>query len=166
MAGSVDAGRPFTVRRATREDADAILGCLAAAFAPYRDGYTPAAFEDTVLEPETLERRLAAMTVFVAAIESDVVGTIAAGVVGGGEGHIRGMAVLPGWQGRGMADALLAAAEADLRARGCDRVTLDTTRPLARAMRFYEAHGYRASGRVSDFFGMELLEYVKPLSQS
>jgi hypothetical protein len=42
-------------------------------------------------------------------------------------------------------------------------VSLDTTRPLAPAIRFYEQHGYRASGRIADFFGMELLEYVKPL---
>src|SRR5262249_29899150 len=34
---------------------------------------------------------------------------------------------------------------------------------LARAVRFYEAHGFRASGRLSDFFGMELIEYVKAL---
>jgi RimJ/RimL family protein N-acetyltransferase len=46
---------------------------------------------------------------------------------------------------------------------GCGRVSLDATRPLGRAVRFYEAHSLRASGRVSDFFGMELIEYVKAL---
>src|SRR5262249_44750371 len=46
---------------------------------------------------------------------------------------------------------------------GCGRVRLDTTRHLGRAIRFYETHGFRASGRVSDFFGMELFEYVKTL---
>jgi len=30
-------------------------------------------------------------------------------------------------------------------------------------MRFYEKHGYRRSGKVSDFFGMPLVEYVKPV---
>jgi hypothetical protein len=30
-------------------------------------------------------------------------------------------------------------------------------------MRFYERHGYRRSGRISDFFGMPLIEYVKVL---
>jgi ribosomal protein S18 acetylase RimI-like enzyme len=42
-------------------------------------------------------------------------------------------------------------------------VTLDTTRPLQRAIRFYERHGYRQTGRVSDFYGMELIEYAKEL---
>ena len=32
-----------------------------------------------------------------------------------------------------------------------------------RAIRFYERHGYRPTGRVSDFFGMELIEYAKEL---
>src|SRR5207244_6620605 len=104
------------------------------------------------------------VAVFVAAIPGgEVVGTVVCGVVGGGEGHLRGMAVRPDWQGRGVAGELLAAAESELRRAGCGRVSLDTTRPLGRAIRFYEAHGFRASGKVSDFFGMELLEYVKTL---
>ena len=59
---------------------------------------------------------------------------------------------------------MLQAAESELRARGCRRVTLDTTQPLERAMRFYEKNGYRRSGNVGDFFGMPLFEYVKPVT--
>jgi RimJ/RimL family protein N-acetyltransferase len=40
------------------------------------------------------------------------------------------------------------------------------TRPLGRAIRFYEAHGFCASGRVSNLFGMELFEYVKALGST
>ena len=36
------------IRRATANDADAVLGCLRAAFAPYEKDYTPAAYVDTV----------------------------------------------------------------------------------------------------------------------
>lgn len=79
------------------------------------------------------------------------------------DGHIRGMAVLPAWQGRGVADELLAAVEDELRRLGCARATLDTTAPLARAIRFYQRHGYRATGRVADFYGMPLYEYAKAL---
>jgi hypothetical protein len=42
-------------------------------------------------------------------------------------------------------------------------VTLDTTWPLQRAIRFYERQGYAATGRETDFFGMPLYEYAKPL---
>ena len=156
--------KPFSVRRATPEYATAVLDCLHAAFEPYRGLYTPAAFADTVLTPGTVAERLATMAVFVAArVVAEVVGTVACHLVAEGEGHLRGMAVRPGWQGRGVVEELLGAAESELRRAGCGHVSLDTTRPLARAVRFYEAHGFRASGRVSDFFGMELFEYVKRL---
>jgi RimJ/RimL family protein N-acetyltransferase len=154
----------FTVRRASLRDSAGILDCLRAAFEPYREAYSPGAFEDTVLTPGTIGHRLASMAVFVASADrGEVVGTIASGLVGEGEGHLRGMAVSPDWQGRGVAEELLTAAEAELRRAGCDRASLDTTRYLGRAIRFYEANGYRASGKVGDFFGMELIEYVKTL---
>jgi RimJ/RimL family protein N-acetyltransferase len=156
--------KPCTVRRARPEDAAAILDCLRAAFEPYWALYTPAAFEDTVLTADTLGQRFATMAVFVAVSTSgEVVGTDACHLVGDREGHLRGMAVRPNWQGHGVAEELLAATESELRRAGCGRVTLGTTRPLARAVRFYEAQGFRASGRVSDLFGMELFEYIKNL---
>src|SRR5262245_63805411 len=92
---------PFTVRRATPEDAAAVLECLRTAFEPYRGQYTPAAFEDTVLTSGTVGERFATMAVFVAVTAGGaVVGTVACNLVGAGEGHIRGMAVCPSWQGR------------------------------------------------------------------
>jgi GNAT superfamily N-acetyltransferase len=161
----------FTIRKAGVEDALGILKCLIAAFEPYRQQYTPEGFRDTTLTAETVHQRLGTMSVYVAIDEPNrrtVVGTIGCNVVGqehGGslEGHIRGMAVLPEWQGRGVAEQLLATAEQELRTRGCARITLDTTAPLQRAIRFYEKHGYRASGKVGDFFGMPLFEYAKNL---
>ena len=46
---------------------------------------------------------------------------------------------------------------------GCKRVTLDTTAPLERAIRFYRKNGFVPTGGVTDFFGMPLYEYAKPL---
>lgn len=141
-----------------------MLACLAEAFAPYRDHYTPAAYEDTVLTPASAARRMREMTVFVAEDETGgVIGTIACAAAGAGEGHVRGMAVRASWYGRGIAARLLEAAERELVALGCSRATLDTTRPLERAIRFYTRHGYRATGVVRDFFGMPLFEYAKEL---
>jgi ribosomal protein S18 acetylase RimI-like enzyme len=152
------------VRRATSNDAEAILDCLHAAFEPYRTRYTPEGYRDTTLTPEAIRERLASMSVLVAvAAEGKIVGTIASAIAEGGVGHLRGMAVQPAWQGAGVAAMLLDAAERELRAKRCSCVTLDTTEPLERATRFYEKHGYRASGRVSDFYGMPLFEYVKDL---
>lgn len=117
-----------------------------------------------MLTAKTLQERLKKMTVFVAVNSAkQVLGTIACNVASAEEGHLRGMAVLPWMRGKGLAAQLLEEAEMELRLSGCVRITLDTTEPLERAMRFYEKNGYRRSGRVSDFFEMPLIEYQKTL---
>jgi N-acetylglutamate synthase-like GNAT family acetyltransferase len=154
----------ISIRRATPADAPGILDCLREAFAEYREAYTPAAFRDTVVTPEVLQNRLVTMCVLVAAsVSGEIAGTVACNVLGLGEGHVRGMAVRPLWHGADVADKLIQAVESELRSLGCTRLTLDTTLPLQRAARFYEKHGFGRSGRTADFFGMELVEYVKDL---
>jgi N-acetylglutamate synthase-like GNAT family acetyltransferase len=153
----------FYVRAATAADAAEILRCLRAAFAPFRRSYTPGAFLDTVLNAAKFEERFAHMKIFVAADNSGgVAGTIGCSVKGE-EGHLRGMAVWPRLHGCGVAAQLLAAAENELRAAKCSVITLCTTAPLERAIHFYRRHGYRASGRVRDWFGMPLYEYTRRL---
>jgi GNAT superfamily N-acetyltransferase len=105
------------------------------------------------------------MSVLVADTSSgQIIGTIACSRVSQLEGRLRGMGVLPDWQGRGVAKKLLAGAENELKLFGCERITLDTTEPLLSAMRFYEWNGFRRTGKVSDFFGMRLIEYAKEIS--
>ena len=149
------------IRRATATDAGGILDCLRIAFEPYRQSYTPAGFADTVPDANGIAERLRSMSLFVAVENSIVIGTIGAAIA---DGHLRGMAVRPQWQGSGVARRLIDAAEAELVARGCVRVTLDTTEPLKRAARFYEKCGYRRTGRSTDFFGMPLTEFAKTLT--
>lgn len=174
-----------TVRKAKPSDSQGILECLQEAFEPYRSRYTPEAFLDTTLTAETLQHRLATMSVYVSVNNSGrIVGTIGCQITNpkidndnasqdntgrdkagnNNEGHLRGMAVLPACRGSGVAGYLLNAAESELRDKRCSRITLDTTEPLQPAMRFYEKHGYRRSGRVTDFFGMPLIEYIKTLT--
>jgi N-acetylglutamate synthase-like GNAT family acetyltransferase len=155
----------YQIRKADAKDADGILGCLRTAFEPYRAQYTPKGFADTVLDSETIQRRICEMSVLIAVSEGNIIGTIGC-AVNRAEGHLRGMAVAPDWQGAGVASALLRVAENELRKNGCTFVTLDTTAPLKRATAFYEKHGFSASGKVSDFFGMPLYEYSKSLSSS
>jgi ribosomal protein S18 acetylase RimI-like enzyme len=154
----------FAIRPATIADARAILQCLRAAFEPYRSQYTPQAWLDTVMTPDTLLHRLRSMTVLVAVdAQGSVIGTIGGAMVSASEGHLRGMAVLPGCHGCGIAQLLLDAIEKHLIAQGCTHISLDTTKPLQRAMRFYEKNGFHRTGNVSDFFGMPLIEYLKHL---
>jgi GNAT superfamily N-acetyltransferase len=157
----------ISIRRAGAGDVPAILQCLQEAFAAYRSVYTTGAFRDTVSGPEDLGNRLSTMCVLVAtSLSGEVVGTVACYTIGPEEGHLRGMAVRPPWHGVDVAGKLLGSVENELRERGCTRVSLDATLPLQRAMRFYEKQGFRRSGRSSDFFGMEMVEYVKDLCTS
>ena len=127
----------MSVQKATSADTTGILSCLSAAFEVYRNSYTPAAFVDTILTPETIKGRLQEMTIFVATEKSgEIVGTIACSIVNPEEGHIRGMAVLPASQGTGVAARLLAHAEAHFRGRNCKRISLDITLPLDGAFHF------------------------------
>ncbi len=155
--------RAFQIRQALPHDSEQILACLQAAFAPYKDLYTPAAFADTVLDAVTIRTRMRQMHVLVAIAGDRVIGTVSGAPCGHGEGHLRGMAVLPEYQSSGVAQDLLAAIEHWLKENGCNRVTLDTTLPLDRAMNFYAKHGYKRSGRSTDFFGMTLIEYAKKI---
>jgi ribosomal protein S18 acetylase RimI-like enzyme len=152
----------FSIRPGSAGDAGAILQCIHAAFEPYRLQYTPQAYLDTVMTPDALLQRFRSMTVLVAVdARGKIVGTIGGAAISSTEGHLRGMAVPPEWQGRGIAQRLLDAIDKHLLAKGCVRVSLDTTEPLQRAMRFYEKNGFRRTGRVTDFFGMPLIEYLK-----
>jgi ribosomal protein S18 acetylase RimI-like enzyme len=154
----------FVIRPASVKDTAAILQCLRDAFEPYRSQYSPQAWLDTVMTTETLLHRLTSMTVLVAVTaQGDLVGTIGGAVVSPSEGHLRGMAVSPQWHERGIAQRLLEAMEKHLFAKGCRRISLDTTEPLQRAMRFYEKNGFTRSGKINDFFGMPLIEYAKSL---
>jgi ribosomal protein S18 acetylase RimI-like enzyme len=153
----------FSVRGATKEDAQQVLQCLQEAFLVYRNDYTAGAYADTVLNPQTFLQRLSEQQILIAVDQSgEAVGTMAYKAENG-EGHIRGMAVRPLWQGRGVAEKLLEHVESALQELGCKVITLDTTRPLQRAIRFYEKNGFRATGEVASFFGMELLAYRKEL---
>jgi ribosomal protein S18 acetylase RimI-like enzyme len=158
--------RSVTIHPVTVHDAGKIRACLEAAFEAFRAEYTVGAFEDTVPTEAAIRARMANMTVYAACTTSGkIVGTISCSLEGE-EGHLRGMAVNPDWQGQGIADHLLGVAENALREAGCVRITLDTTAPLSRAISFYEKHGFQPSGKVTDFFGMPLYQFVKPVHEN
>jgi GNAT superfamily N-acetyltransferase len=159
---ATNSARDFLVRPGSVSDVPAILECLRSAFEPFREQYTPQAFLDTVMTEEAVFHRLESMSLFVAVDgEGHVGGTIGGSLICASEGHLRGMGVHPQWQGCGVALLLLQQIEKVLFGEGCTRISLDTTAPLHRAMRFYQKHGYRRTSRLTPYFGMELIEHVK-----
>jgi len=157
----------YLIRRATTQDAEGLAACLDSAFQAFRGEYTVEAFRDTAPSAPALLQRLTEMRLFVAVTQTgEIVGTVGYQWVDAEEAHLRGMAVSPKHQGSGIAQRLLEAVESELRLGDCVRISLNTTLPLKRAVSFYEKNGFRPSGKVGDFFGMPLYEYVKTLTKA
>jgi len=96
--------------------------------------------------------------------KQNIIGTIRWQKINDKEGHIRGMAVLPKWQGKkSPASTLLQIVEKDAITKGCLYLTLDTTAVLKRAGNFYKKHGFKETGKIGDFFGSIIYEYIKYL---
>jgi ribosomal-protein-alanine acetyltransferase len=66
-------------------------------------------------------------------------------------------------RGRGVGTALLRAAERAARARGCSTLSLEVRADNARAIRWYERHGYRRFGAHPGFYedGADAWRYAK-----
>jgi len=155
-----------SIRLAKLNEAKVIHEVLFAAFEEFRDFYSPEGFSDTVLSEEAATARIQEMPVYVAVNrENKVIGTIGWQKVNEREGHIRGMGVLPEWQGLDSpAGSLLQQAEKDALAKGCSILSLDTTEILQRAQNFYKKYGFKKTGKTGNFFGSTIYEFVKTIS--
>jgi uncharacterized protein len=104
---------------------------------------------------------------FVCEVEGDVKGYICVGPTSltRGTWHLYWICVQPDARGTGVAWALQAHVEAFVRARAGERLVLETSgrADYARARRFYERAGYRAVGRIADFYrpGDDCVIYCK-----
>jgi ribosomal protein S18 acetylase RimI-like enzyme len=90
----------------------------------------------------------------------DTVGVIGYTAVHPADGELFLLFVDPGYAGRGIGRALLAAAHDALRAAGCAEAFLFVHEQNERALAVYTAAGYRPDGsdRVSDFRGTRVRE--------
>jgi ribosomal protein S18 acetylase RimI-like enzyme len=77
-----------------------------------------------------------------------VVATVLAGY-DGVRGWVYHLAVAPARRRQGVGRALMAAAEARLRALGCAKINLQIFRTNAEVVRFYERIGYAVEDRIS-----------------
>lgn len=100
--------------------------------------------------PERVLDELAAghAQLFVAIDEAGVAGTLLAGF-DGHRGWLYRAAVAPRARRRGTGRALVVAAEAELRRRGCMKINLQTFPENDAAITFWKSVGYRVEPRVS-----------------
>jgi len=140
----------LVVRRAATGEIEAAVAVWRSANPTSPLEYHPARLRRWSLEPGA--------KLFVAAEGDELIGTILSLVARANDGtgppipgarHITGLAVLPDRQRGGIGGALLTAALDDARAERCDRVTLWTHIRNERALRLFEAHGFRPTGRTA-----------------
>ncbi len=157
----------YIIRKAQPEDARGIHEVVLAAFEEFRDFYSPKGFADTVMSENVALERLKDMNLFVAVIQNNkIIGTVGWKRISEKEGHIRGMAVHPKFQGKNSPAAdLLNEVENDALSQGCTYLTLDTTEILKRAQHFYKKHGFKETGKTGDFFGSTMYEFRKEFSR-
>ncbi|MFX1455126.1 MAG: GNAT family N-acetyltransferase [Promethearchaeota archaeon] len=155
----------YSIRKSELKDAKGIHEVILAAFEEFRYFYSPEGFADTVMSEEVALNRIQEMNLFVAIDRNDeIIGTIGWIKLSEKEGHIRGMAVHPKYQGKkSPAASLLQVVEDEARLQGCKFLSLDTTEILKRAQNFYRKSGFKETGKTGDFFGATIYEFVKEI---
>ena len=153
----------ITIRRAVVDDAPAVVSLLYESFLEYESLYTVEGFAATVISRSGVIDRMRAGPLFVATMNSKVVGTVA--IVPKGESlYIRGMAVHPSARGQRLGERLLSYVENLANSQGARRLLLSTTPFLERAIRLYESFGFeRTDEGPHDLHGTPLLTMQKLL---
>lgn len=149
------------IREASPIDAEAIVSLLKIAFLEFEALYTPEGFRATTPTAEEIRPRFAEGPIWVAELDSHIVGTVS--VVSKGDGlYIRSMAVHPEARGSGIGALLLETLEKAAEGFACSRLFLSTTPFLEAAIHLYGRAGFRKTDdEPHDLFGTPLMTMVK-----
>jgi tRNA threonylcarbamoyladenosine biosynthesis protein TsaE len=147
----------LAVRTADAEDAQVVTDLIHRAFAgrPPLDPPTTQLAET----PETVGAALAAGAGLLATVDGQPAGTMIFTVVEDSGVPLLGLrrvSVLPQWQGRGVATAMVGVAEAVARSRGLAGVSLVARRELGATVEFWRRRGYVVEAGAESAAGPEL----------
>ena len=151
------------IRKANQRDAEAIELLIRESFCEHEPAYTAEAFDIATAKKHEIENRIKEWAVWVAVAANAIVGTVSAHSEGPAL-HIRSMAVHPSMRGQGIGKLLLARVEDFACANGYKRLILNTTPFMNRAIRLYEAFGFRFTGTERNWFGTPIRTMTKELT--
>ncbi|MGD9589046.1 MAG: GNAT family N-acetyltransferase [Pyrinomonadaceae bacterium] len=154
----------LSIRLAEPGDEDIIAALILEAFAPFREQYTPDAFEYTAATAKRIRERYDEGPMWLAAFDGEFVGTVS-GLPDGERFYIRSMAIKPSAQRLGIGQKLLEALETYGREEGFEKLYLYTTHVLPGARRLYEKNGFYVLRETApeEWFGMGGIEMEKVL---
>lgn len=157
--------REVDVRRAEPGDEATIAGLIFEAFTPFRDQYTPGAFEYTAATADMIRERFAEGPIWIAYADGEPVGTVS-GLPEEERFYIRSMAIRPSAQRGGIGQQLLDTLEAFALEAGFKRLYLYTTFVLPGAKRLYKKNGFYVLRETApeEWYGMGGLEMEKLLA--
>lgn len=152
------------VRRAQPGDEHIISSLILEAFEPFKDEYTPGAFDYVTPAASRVLERYDEGPMWIAELHGEPIGTVS-GLPEIERYYIRSMAVIPRSQRIGAGQQLLEALERDARERGYARTYLYTTFVLPGATRLYEKNGFSILRETppEEWFDMGGLEMEKIL---
>jgi N-acetylglutamate synthase-like GNAT family acetyltransferase len=153
----------LSFRKAKISDINEIYSILLKAFEPYRKNYTSGAYNATVLSPQDIKNRILGdeYEIYVVEIDKKITGTFSITKKEKNRLHIRTMAVNPDYQGRGIGLFILEKIDLLAKKNNIKTISLDTSKPLKRAIKFYENYGYNFTGVTHNFFQIKIYEMVR-----
>ena len=153
------------IRLAARGDEETIAALIFEAFAPFRDRYTPGAFEYTTPQADAISLRFDEGPMWLALLDGEPVGTVS-GLAEEERFYIRSMAIKPSVQRAGIGQRLLETLETFARGAGYKTLYLYTTFVLPGAKRLYEKNGFYVLRETApeEWHDMGGLEMEKELS--
>jgi len=150
-------------RKAQIEEINDIHLVLSKAFKPYKKYYTYDAFNATVLSPIIIKDRILnkKYEIFVITINRQIIGTVSLSMKDQDQIYIRSMAVHPDYQKRGVGLFILKKINKLAIRKNIKTISLDTSKPLKRAIKFYKNFGFKFTGTKKNFYGIDIYEMKK-----
>lgn len=136
------------MRLATRNDLDAVVGCIASAYAVYQD-----TIPDLPPVLDGIDDAIAARRVSVLTKVGAVAGVLIVQMEDG-DAMLENVAVDPAFAGQGLGRRLIDHAVDLARGRGCRRIRLNTHAGMARNIALYEHLGWVVTDRQGNSVSM------------
>jgi len=160
----ITANKKLVFRRAKMNEIDEIHNILLNSFEPYRKYFTEEGFSSAVLSIEEIKKRIKnyIFKVYVVIIDKKIVGT-ASILPQDDRYYLRSMAVDPNYQNKGIGLFILENISNVAEKENIRKISLESFKPLYKAIGFYEKYGFKKTGITKDLCGNEIFEMIKQL---